>query len=94
MTPGVASFEQTGPDEVTLSWEARDGTLTEVPMSLREAADLQAGKPVSGYGRSRHFSLSDRRAALVARNDQIRERLAEIEGAHPHPDDRPEDDPA
>jgi hypothetical protein len=91
VNPGVATMEQTGPDEVTLSWEARDGTLTEVPMSLREAAALQDGKPVSGYGRARHFSLSDRRAALVARNDQIGERMAELEAQHPELRDRPED---
>lgn len=85
----TATFEQTGPDQVTLSWEGEYGTLTEVDMSLREAADLQAGRPVSGYG-SRRFTLPERRAGLEARNDQIKERMGELEDAYPQLRDHPE----
>lgn len=92
---GPATFEQTGPDQVTLSWEAGDGALVEVPMSLREAAALQGGQPVSSYGPGHRFTLPERRAALQARQDQIRERMADLEDQYPELRERPEggDDP-
>jgi hypothetical protein len=88
--PGVATCEQTGEDQVTLSWEGPDGSLAEVDMSLREAANLQAGQPVSGYGRGRRFSPVERRVGLVARNDQIRERMGELEDQYPQLREPPE----
>lgn len=90
---GVATFEQTGPDEVTLSWEAEDGALVEVPMSLRDAADLQMGKPVSSYGPGRRFTLTGRRAALEARNEGIRERMGQLQDQYPQLRDNPEATP-
>jgi hypothetical protein len=92
---GEATFTQTGEDEVTLSWEAQDGALVELPMSLRDAANLQAGQPVSSYGPGRRFTLPERRAALQARQDQIRERMADLEDQYPELRERSEggDDP-
>jgi hypothetical protein len=91
--PGVATFEQTGEDQVTLSWEAEDGALVEVPMSLRDAANLQTGQPVSSYGPGRRFSLTDRRAALEARQGQIKGRMADLEDEYPQLRDDPEATP-
>ncbi|MET0306296.1 MAG: hypothetical protein ABW196_08715 [Solirubrobacterales bacterium] len=90
---GVGTFDQTGPDQVTLSWEAPDGAITEVDMSLRDAANLQSGQPVSGYGTSRRFSNPERRAALRARCDQIGERVADLEALYPQLRQPPEATP-
>jgi hypothetical protein len=81
--PGVATLEQTGEDQMTLAWESADGSASEMDMSLRQAADLQAGEPVSGYGLVRRATPQERIARLRAMNDQIAERMADLEDQYP-----------
>jgi len=81
--PGVATLEQTGEDQMTLAWEGEDGSESAMDMTLRQAADLQAGEPVSGYGLVRRATPRERIARLRAMNDQIAERMADLEAEYP-----------
>jgi hypothetical protein len=81
--PEEASFERSGDDMVTLRWEGRDGSLHELDFDLRELADLQAGKAVSGYGRERSATLRQRIATALAKGDQIRARMDELRRRYP-----------
>lgn len=81
--PGVATLERVGEDQMALCWESEDGSASAMDMSLRQAADLQAGEPVSGYGMVRRATPRERIARLRAANDQIEERMAELETEHP-----------
>lgn len=91
MKPGEATYTQTGEDEVTLSWEGRDGTLSELPLTLRELAELEAGKPFAAYARARRYTLRERIGAHRAKGDQIAARMDEMRRKYPGIDSAPQD---
>lgn len=70
-------------DMVTLEFECEDGSVIEADFTLEEAATLKRGEPVAMYGRTRHYSLSDRIAALRARHDQLTARREEMKREFP-----------
>jgi hypothetical protein len=75
---GEASFGCSGDDLVTMRWEGGDGSLHELDLDLRELADLQAGRAVSGYGSERSATLRQRIATALAKGDQIRARMDDL----------------
>jgi hypothetical protein len=62
-------------DKVRFTWEGADGALVEADLTLDQAAALQRGEPVAGYGLARHFTLDERIAATRARLESLRAEL-------------------
>lgn len=72
-------------DLQTLKWENADGSIDEFDFTLREMADLQAGKAVAGFfgHRHRHYTLREQIVAIEARQEGLDARKREMEREFP-----------
>lgn len=71
------------PDTIAFEWEDADGGLNVATFDLDQAAALQRGERVAGFGLTEYYSPADRIAAARARLDQIAERKAEMRREFP-----------
>ncbi len=71
------------PDHVVFQFEDADGGLNVAELDLDQAAAMQRGETVSGFGLSTYYSLADRIAIAKANLDGVRARKAEMETEYP-----------
>ena len=78
--PGEVIYETVGEDRVKVRWvDERRFSLHEAIYTLEELGKIERGESIPNPAPLRSYSLTEQRAMIEARSDQIRARMKDLE---------------